>query len=330
MKPIFKHCNSLEILLAAFLLATGLLFASCQRGPRLTLEENDDFISAKIGSRTILTYNKSLQQSPEGMDPVYARSGYIHPVFTPSGQIATGDFSVDHAHQHGLFMAWTNTNFKGKFVDFWNQRLKLGRVEHSKVVETKQSQDSVSFTVAHSHIATLEESETLVLNETWKVTVRATPDDYYLFDIESNQNLASKFPLTLNEYRYGGMALRGSNEWTETEDNPTGTCEFLTSNGHARIEGNHTKTRWVTMSGTVEGNPASISVLNHPDNFRSPQTVRIHNKMPYFTFAPMVEGEFSIKPGETYTSRYRYLVTSQKPDANWIDAQWQEYVNANR
>jgi len=82
------------------------------------------------------------------------------------------------------------------------------------------------------------------------------------------------------------------------------------------------------MSGIIDGEQTSITVLNHPGNFRSPQTARIHPKMPYFVFSPMVEGPFSIQPGETYTSLYRYLVTANLPDPKWLEEQWQKFAES--
>ena len=223
-------------------------------------------------------------------------------------------------------MAGTNTIFRGKKVDFWNLHKKLGRTEHAKTISTGSSSDSASFTVQLNHVATVNGSETIVLHENWTVTGRSGGSEHFVFDIESDQTPATDDPLLFKEYHYGGMALRGSNLWTPLESNPDGTCEFLTSNGHDRVEGNHTRVRWVSLRGVVDGKPASITVLCHPSNFRFPQSVRLHPRMPYFTYAPMFDGEFTIDPGESYRSRYRYLVTSSKPDADWIEKQWTAYT----
>ncbi len=309
-----------------FLFVPGLvLTASCLAAPSLTIDETDEAITVSRGDQPIVRYNKALQTGPEGTDSIYHRSGYLHPVFTPTGQVVTGDFSEDHAHQRGIFMAGTNTLFRGERVDFWNLHRKLGRTEHAKTLSTGTSNDSVSFTVVNRHVATINDAETTVLNEIWTLTARETSNDYILFDIESRQSLATPDPLIYQEYHYGGMALRGSNLWTPLESNPDGTCVFLTSSGDNRQDGNHTHVRWVAMSGVIDGEDATIVTLCHPDNFRFPQAVRIHPRMPYFTFAPMFDGEFSIQPGEAYTSRYRYLVTSKKPDPKWIESQWEAY-----
>ncbi len=316
----------LPILFSLLSTIAALLVSSCSQEPRFSLSETTDAIFLKRGSQVILRYNKSLQKAPQGIDPTNERSGYIHPVFTPNGKVATGDFSEDHPHQHGLFMAWTSTSYRGESVDFWNPKQKTGRVEYAETLNTATTQDRVSFSVRHKHIATIQDREFHVLNETWTVTARETAGDHFLFEVESVQQLVGDEPLILNEYRYGGMALRASNQWTKIKANPDGTCAFVTSEGHDRIAGNHTKVRWVSMSGIIDDEPASIAVLNHPSNFRSPQTARLHPKMPYFVFSPVAEGSFSIEPGETYVSRYRYLVTDNEADPDWIENQWQLFV----
>lgn len=315
-RPSIPFCYFSYVLIPALALAS----------PQLSVVETDDALVISQDSQTILRYNKSVQHGPEGTDPVYARSGYIHPVFTPSGQVASGDFSIDHPHQRGIFMAGTNTTFRGEKADFWNLHQKLGRTEHAKTLSVGSSNKTVSFTVALRHVATPNQTDTIVLNEVWKVTAYQTSGDHFLFDVESDQELASNHPLVFNEYHYGGMALRGSNLWTPTEANPTGTCAFLTSDGYERIEGNHTHPRWVSMKGIIDGKAASITVLCHPENFRFPQAVRIHPKMPYFTFAPMFDGSFSLQPGSAYISRYRYLITASDPAPEWIESQWKAYI----
>lgn len=320
--PASARILKLLIALIALSFATSELLAA----PSLSVQETDEAIVILQDAKPILRYNKAIQIAPEGMDSIHNRSGYIHPVFTPSGQIASGDFSEDHAHQRGIFMAGTNTTFREKRVDFWNLHKRLGRTEHAKTLSTGSSNGSASFTVRINHIATIKGSETVVLHENWTVTGRPGSAEHFVFDIQSEQTPATDSPLHFNEYHYGGMALRGSNLWTPLESNPNGTCEFLTSNGHERIEGNHTHVRWVSMRGEVDGRPASITVLCHPSNFRFPQAVRLHPKMPYFTYAPMFDGAFDIQPGETYESRYRYLITSSKPDSDWIERQWKAYA----
>ena len=73
------------------------------------------------------------------------------------------------------------------------------------------------------------------------------------------------------------------------------------------------------MHGPVDGRQCGVVVMNHPDNFRFPQWVRLHPKMPYFVFAPMVEEPFMIEPGKPYVSKFRYLTYDGTPDHEVIE-----------
>lgn len=297
----------------------------------LQLTETDSEIQVTLRDKPVLRYRKTPAPLPEGVAPHFLRTGYIHPVYAPTGQAVTGDYPEDHPHQHALFFAWTKTKFAGQPLDFWNQAKRQAGVEFRRVVAVTRDADHVSFTVEHAF--TSREPATDVLRELWTVTVYHTPDDHFVFDIESVQECVQDKPLTLPQYRYGGMALRGPAHWLlpESPDSPASKDRlFLTSEGHGRIDGNHTAARWVAMSGDVDAQQVSITVLSSPRNFRAPQPVRLHPTKPYFCFSPMVTGKFSIEPGQPYVSRYRYLVTSATADASWIERQWQQYVAAEQ
>lgn len=296
---------------------------------KLELAETKDSIRISSGGKPVLEYVKAEKPVPAGIDPGYRRSGYIHPVFNPAGQEVTGDFPPDHAHQHGLFFAWTKASFDGQSVDFWNQLEKKGVIEFRGVISRRQEDDKISIAVRQAYVTGPEDARTDALYETWKITVYDTPDDYFLFDVESVQECASDLPLEIDEYYYGGMAFRGSYEWfKEVGDNSInpGDLEFITSEGKDRWEGNHSRPTWVTMTGLLDGRATAVTIMGSPENFRAPQSIRIHPSKPYFCFAPMVNGAFTIKPGDKYVSKYRYLVTSKPMDRSLIEKIWEEYA----
>jgi hypothetical protein len=298
-------------------------------GDELNLTETDDTIRVTLRGKPVLQYLKKSQPVPEGLPQHFRRSGYIHPVYTPTGQELTGDYPADHAHQHALYFAWVKSTFDGKNVDFWNQAKDLGRIEFREVVNLSREEQHVSFSVKHAFMVKEREKWIDALHEVWTVTVHQTPEDHFLFDIVSVQRCASEEPLNLAEYHYGGMAFRGNYEWLkEKEDRgiEPGDLQFLTSDGKDRWEGNHTRPNWVALSGQIDRQDVSATVFCSPKNFRAPQPVRIHPNKPYFCFSPMVEGSFTISPDEEYVSSYRYLVTSKAVDVNMIQKHWDEYA----
>ena len=296
----------------------------------LKLTETDDTIRITLRDKPVLEYVKTPRPVPAGIDAHFSRSGYIHPIYSPTGEEVTGDFPADHAHQHALFFAWVKAKYDGRKVDFWNQAKQLGGVEFRGVVDVTRGEDRVSFTTKQAFTVGTGDTKVDALHETWKVTVYRTATDHYLFDIESTQRCVIDIPLVLEEYRYGGMAFRGNGQWFTAGSGDTSAAEqiprFLTSEGKGRIDGNHSRPNWVSVSGAVDGQDVSVAVFCHPDNFRAPQHVRLHPSKPYFCFAPCVAGKFTIEPGRPYVSRYRYLVTSDQPDAAHINKTWQQYA----
>jgi hypothetical protein len=306
--------------------------------PAVTCTDDGKRLVLKAGDRPVLSYNHAVVESPAGISPVFRRSGHIHPLLTPTGLEVTDDFPPDHAHQHALFFAWVNTTFDGRDIDFWNQSKKTGRVEHAETLGTTSGPVFGQFRVRLRHEdITSPTSPRPALDEVW--TIRAySLSDTYLVDIESRQSCAGSEPLTLNKYHYGGFGLRGNRAWFDPkvkgdagpDPSRSGRSDFLTSEGKGRRDGNHTRPRWVDLSGYVGDRAGGVAILDDPGNFRFPQPVRLHPNKPYFCFAPMVLGGFAIEPGRPYVSRYRLVVHDGMPDVSAIERAWDDYADPPR
>ena len=280
-------------------------------------------IVARKNDRPVFQYNIQPTEEAARHEPHYTRTGYLHPVYAPSGLEVTGDYAADHKHQHGLFFAWTKSSFKGKPCEFWNESAKRGKVRHrgspminGLVLSTEQ--EFVQFT---------KSGERIVLVEQWEIALHDNvTTDYFVFDLSSKQSCASDAPLTVHKYHYGGMAIRGNVQWLseKKDDSPPG--KMITSESKTRENGNHSRPRWTAMYGPVGGKICGVAVLAHPQNFRFPQWVRLHPSKPYFVYAPMVEEPFDIVPGAPYTSRFRYLVFDGEPDVDQIEAVWNDFA----
>ncbi|HUP78789.1 MAG TPA: DUF6807 family protein, partial [Pirellula sp.] len=246
----------------------------------LRIAETDSTLTISRGQSIVLVYNKISPLVPEGIDPIYQRSGFLHPVKTPKGKTITEAFPKDHPHQHGIFLAWVKTSYGDRSIDFWNLAGRTGRVVHERVVSTFQNDASAGFEVDLIHRA---ESPALdILRERWKVKVLEPVGDYYCFDLESFQQALTDTPLVVEKYHYGGMAFRGISKWLTKVDKDKNSGDslqlepssFLNSAGQDRKSGNHTPSTWVALSGTIEQQAASIAILSHSKNFRAPQSAR--------------------------------------------------------
>jgi predicted dehydrogenase len=318
---------------------------------KLTCRETDDSIVISNADKILLQYNKAVTKRPADVNEEFARSGYIHPIITPGGKVVTGDFPLSHPHQHAFFMAWVKTKFEGREIDFWNQAKKSGRISHSKVLKVINDDKRCGFSVEllHKDITT-PEKPVEVLRENWEVTASDCGDNCFSFDLVSRQTNVADSPLVLEKHVYGGLGVRGNAQWDKpganramnvwSRENAASTStgisveppgidvmghDFLTSEKKMRTDGNHTTAKWTAMYGPVDGKTAGIAVLMHPENFRFPQPVRLHPSKPYFSVAPVVAGQFEIKPGETYVTRMRVIAFDGDVDAAMLDHQWQMY-----
>jgi hypothetical protein len=265
--------------------------------------------------KPVLFYNTALIHPPDTLPEIYARSGFIHPLYTPAGKVLTDDFPVGHAHQHGIMMAWANTMFKKKPHDFWNQHQKTGNVQHVKEesINTGPVISTLKCRLQH-YINSVGE----VLNEIWTLTIYPVKG-YFLFDIRSEQTNTTTDTLFLNKYLYGGMAFRGSNEWNNADSfHFKNSWRITTDSKSGILDADGSRAAYVSASGLINGTETGVTVFGFPENDNYPQPIRVHPVMPYWCFAPAASIPFMIQPGKPYISHYRYYVHDGSPDETRI------------
>lgn len=304
---------------------------SYQLAPEQQMESDSPGMLHRIGEKTIalikgdrevLQYYHRESDLPEGMDSIYRRAGYIHPVYSPDGVQLTNHLKESYSHHYGIWSAWTNTEFQGRTPDFWNPHNRSGRVVAEDSLQVAwQGEVHTGFRSRHFFEDLSAEVPVIALNEMWEVTLYNTGDDaYHQFDLDLVQTVNTGQPLKLPEYRYGGVGFRGHPDWDDPEN-----IRFLTSEGLGR-DGHATRARWVHIGGKSDGDWAGIAILSHPENFRHPQTVRIHPEDAFFNYAPSQLGDFEIRTSEPYRARYRYITTDGEADPDEIERLWYDYA----
>jgi hypothetical protein len=291
--------------------------------PGIVATEETNGVKLSIGATSLLRF-QTKGQLPQGVAAVYLRGGYIHPLYTPGGGIVTDDYNPSHIHHHGIWSAWTSTQFNGHAVDFWNMGMGQGKVDFDALDKTWSGPVHAGLVARLSHVDLTGAQPVIALREQWIVTAFKTHDaapPYFLLELVSTQETATNSPLQLNEYIYGGFGMRGSGQWLDAAK-----VTFLTSEGLDRLRGDNTKGRWCYIGGLVDTKTVGYATLGHPDNFRAPQTLRIHPQEPYLSFAPVKDGPFSIEPGTPYKSRFRVVAFDGPPDKDLLDRLWKDYA----
>ncbi|MEL6649640.1 MAG: DUF6807 family protein, partial [Bacteroidota bacterium] len=212
--------------------------SGCQsKSEPLSEPHSENGITLRSANEVILTYHPHTQYPPDSLPDYYQRSGFIHPLYSPKGKILTADFPAGHTHQHGIFFALVNTEFRGRFTDFWNQQKETGTVR-----ATAATLQGDSLLIAqHEHLA-LQDGDTIVaLRETWQLSVQKKAA-FHVVDLQSTLYPAGTDSLLIKQYKYGGLGIRGNEAWNNLQyellDNkpidladPKVQLAFLTSKG---------------------------------------------------------------------------------------------------
>lgn len=295
------------------------------KAPSMVAQREGNAFRFRARGQDVLVYHGDFTPLPEGYDPAFHRGGYIHPFFTPAGKLVTDDYPPNHRHNHGIWTAWTKTKFENRTPDFWNMGEKTGTVEFVNIDEFWQGSLAAGVVARHKYMdLTASTKPKAALNEKWTVnTYRLGSKEVPLnaVDLIIEQEPAGDQPLVLPQYLYGGLGFRGNRQW----DGKDG-CVFLTSEGKDRASGNQTTGRWCYIGGKVDGSDAGVAILCHPENFRSPQPMRLHPTEPFFCYAPSQAGDWAIEPGKPYVARYRLIAFDGLPDAATINRLWDDFA----
>jgi hypothetical protein len=274
----------------------------------------------------ILSYQHAVMPPPEGLNQIYQRSGFIYPIWSPTGNIVTEIHPKDHIHHFGIWMPWTHTKYEGKLVDFWNIDDGTGTIRFSRFISTTEGPVYGGFQAEQDHVAVKTSAvEKVILKEVWDIrayNIDGPEKGYWLWDFKSTQRNITDIPLHQDKWHYGGFAYRGAPQWNGP------TSAYLTSEGKTRADANGTRVRWCDMSGSIEGQWEGVAILSNPENFRHPEPIRIipDANYVYFVYCPSVEGEWEMKPGEDHIFRYRLYVHEGKANSEDNERIWNDYA----
>lgn len=311
-------------------LSVMALAAAPLTAENLTVSETAAAITITRGKVTVLTYHKAEVPPPAGVDPIFKRSGFIHPLCAPNGEPMTGIHPKDHYHHLGIWHAWVKTKHGKDTPDFWNLKGRTGRVRYVKTVnllKASKEDPAVGFVVEQEHVAYkgAEKKETVVLRELMTVKAEYSGEENVVSYFLEQENV-SKETLELPAYRYGGcLAYRGPHDWDQTNS------DYLTSEGLDRTNSHQSRARWVAMWGPTKKGVATMSVLMDPKNHDFPQRLRTwpasaHNGAMFFNIVPAQEKAWEIKPGQKINMNYLLVLRNGKPDKDRIEKQWKTFA----
>ena len=128
----------MKIIEVSICIAFLAIVPSCKTGIKATQDPASGQIIISDGGQPVLQYNYKTVFEKDVVDTMQAnkyqreandtfmanpsiyavpRSNYIHPLYGPSGELLTRDWSKDHPHHRGIYWAWPEVGFGNKLGD---------------------------------------------------------------------------------------------------------------------------------------------------------------------------------------------------------------------
>ncbi|MCK0146145.1 PmoA family protein [Arenibacter sp. F26102] len=298
----------------------------------ITLNKSNGNLQLSKGSIPLLTYRYGMTYPPEGVDSIFRKSGYLHPLLAPSGDTLSRIQPPDHYHHYGIWGPWTHTQIEGERVDFWNLVERQGTVLFKDFNDTYSGAVYGGFNARQEHINLKASADKrIALNEDLDVKVwDLGRPDRYMVDYTSNFNSPLGNGILFEAYRYGGgLGMRFTERWHK--DN----CTVLTSEGNDRLTADGTNARWCMVTGeSVDGAGTNgVLFLSYPENRSHPEPMGIwpidgnggRGDM-FFEFCPIRHEEWKIEPNKDYSLKYRMVVFDGKLTVEEAESYWKSFA----
>jgi hypothetical protein len=321
------------LFLALSVLVTGVQAQSkkpARVSSKMSVEQKDGALTIRSGDKNLLRYQYGMVYPPKGVDSAFRRNAFIHPLWSPNGQVLTRIQPPDHYHHYGIWNPWTHVLYKNDTVDFWNIGGKKGTVRFAGFAAVKKGPVTAGFDAKHDHVVFKKGGgEEVALREIQSVKVyHAQPNaDHYITDIEIKMSCATNNPVLLLEYRYGGLGWRTTEVWDRNNS------EVITSAGKTRKDADGSKATWCIVQGALNNDYGGVVMMSHPGNYNHPEPLRIwpenqYNRGDMFAnFSPTKDKNWLLEPGKNYILKYRLLVFNGRFTAEKAEAAWQQFAN---
>tara|TARA_B100001173_G_scaffold28069_1_gene22053 strand:+ start:1506 stop:2750 length:1245 start_codon:yes stop_codon:yes gene_type:complete len=300
--------------------------------PLFKSKKKDGDLKLKFKEQSLIHYRYEIKSPPEGINQLYQKSGYIHPIVSPKGDTLTRIQPPDHYHHYGVWGPWTRTRIDDVGVDFWNLKDGQGTVLFKSFNNIESGSVYGGFNAHQEHFnLTQKNRPQLALNENLMVKVwkNNNPNQYFI-DYTSNFNSPLEKGILFEAYRYGGgLGFRFKEQWDK--DN----CEVITSEEKNRAEADGTSAKWCMVYGDSSDGEGITGVLfmSHPNNQSHPEPMRVwplssnngRGDM-FFEFCPIRQKEWKIEPQKTYKLNYRMLIFDGKVTPEEAEKHWKAFA----
>jgi Methane oxygenase PmoA len=340
--------------IAALLVAWPLLVGSATAQSRVQVVTNESArrVDVTVDGKPFTSY----------IWPTSLKKPVLYPLRTAKGTVVTRGFPleprpgerVDHPHHAGLWFNHGDVNG----LDFWNnsdaipaaQAGKMGTIVHQKVVEAKSGAGQGELTV---ETAWQKPDGSTLLRERTRFVFRAEGTTRSIDRITTLTALGERVVFKDNKEALIGMRVARGLEQPATQpevftdasgrasavpvlDNTGVTGQYTSSEGLKGDAVWGTRGRWTMLTGTVESEPVTLVMLDHPSN---PGFPTYWHARGYGLFAanPMGEKIFTegkkelnvaIEPGASIVFRHRILILTGQATPDVVERQYRAFTGS--
>lgn len=299
--------------------------------PKVSVHKKQKDLSLMVNEKPVLNYRFETTFPPEGIDPLYKRSGFIHPLWSPGGEVLSRIQPPDHYHHYGIWGPWTLTHIDDREVDFWNLAKGQGTVKFASFLSQTEGEVFSGFRALQQHIDFGTQGEDqIAMNEILDVRVWSVSEKVWVIDYTTSLNSPLPNGIMLDAYRYGGgIGFRATEKWHK--DN----CTVLTSDGKTRVDADGSFAKWCIVEGESDAGEgrSGILFLSHPANRMHPEPMRVwpldanggRGDM-YFEFVPIRHEDWKLEPLQDYSLKYRMVVFDGKMNAKTAEKYWNSFA----
>jgi hypothetical protein len=236
---------------------------------------------------------------------------FLYPIMSPSGEVLSRAFpletraneSTDHAWHRGLWIGHGDING----FDFWREI----KPENTGLIRvTGKPQISRSGFTVNTHLLPPHQSKPLAtLRQSWNF---AWSKNGFVIDTHFTYKATPETPLRFADTDDGGFGLRLRDEFREDRG-----AAMLSDDGRRGTKALWGKSaKWIDYSANVDGQPAGVTIFDHPKSFRYPTEwharpygLNAANPIAHRSFSGKTapSGEHEVPAGKFLDLRYRVL-----------------------
>jgi hypothetical protein len=267
----------------------------------------------------------------------------LYPVRSAGGAVVTRGWpveprpgeSTDHPHHVGFWLSYGDV----EGVDFWGNSTALA-----------PAASAAKGTIVHRAIRRLETGErgrgALGVSSEWvlpggRVALREDTD--FAFTGAPGRRVVDRIatlaaaggPVAMADTKEGTLGLRLARSLEHRSDqSPTGTGLYHSSEGREGGAVWGTRGRWLMLTGTLDGAPITIAILDHPGNPGHP-TYWHARTWGLFAANPLGQKDlsggketlrFAVTPGRPARFAYRLLILSRRATPDDIEAEYRAFL----